>query len=166
MVRFLIAPNYPSGGFDLMLMDKAMLPFVRDSSKNINTHLYAHWLGFSPTTLEYHRPKRTNGKSRWTFSKKLNLAIDTLTGFSVAPIRIISAFGFTIALGSFIFGLVIILGALFGQTQVAGFATIVTLICFFGGVTFLMFGILGEYLWRIFDNSSSKPESVIEETFL
>ena len=53
LIRFLIASDYPSGGFDLMLMDKSILPYVRDSNKNINTHLYAHWLGFSPTILEY-----------------------------------------------------------------------------------------------------------------
>jgi dolichol-phosphate mannosyltransferase len=165
-VRVLIASDYPSGGFDLMLMDKAMLPYIRDSSKNINTHLYAHWLGFSPTILEYHRPERSHGKSRWTFIKKFKLAIDTITGFSVAPIRIVSAFGFLIAIVSFIFGITIILGSVFGEGSVAGFTTIVTLISFFGGMTLFMLGILGEYLWRIFDNSSTKPESVIDETFL
>ena len=166
IIRLVIADDYPSRGFDLMLMDKSMLGFVRDSSKNINTHLYAYWLGFKPKILEYHRPQRQHGKSRWTLSKKINLAINTITGFSVAPIRLVSAFGFLVALASFGFGLAIFAGAIFGTSAVAGFATIVTLICFFGGLILFMLGILGEYIWRIFDNSTTKPESVVDETFL
>jgi len=166
IIRFLVTSDYPSGGFDLMLMDKEILPFVRDSSKNINTHLYAYWLGFKPKVLEYHRPERQHGKSRWTFTKKLKLAIDTITGFSVAPIRLISAFGFLIAMASFGFGIVVIIKSIFGTTTVAGFVTIVTLICFFGGMTLFVLGILGEYIWRIFDNNTTTPESVIDTTFL
>jgi len=60
----------------------------------------------------------------------------------------------------------IIVNAFFGEKIVAGFVTIITLISFFGGMTLFMLGILGEYLWRIFDNNSNKPESVIDETFL
>jgi len=166
LVRLLIVDDYPSGGFDLVLMDKTALPYLRDSNKNINTHLYAHWLGFKPKVLEYHRPERPHGSSRWTFSKRLKLAIDTITGFSVAPLRLASAFGFLVSLLSFAYGIVIILGALLGNIDVAGFASLATLICFFGGLSLFMLGVLGEYLWRVFDNQSNRPEAVIEEVLL
>ena len=163
LVRALIVDDYPIGGFDLMLFDKTMLPFLVNSNKNINTHLYAFWLGFKPKVLTYKRPERRHGKSMWTFGKRLKLFLDTITGFSVTPIRLISGFGVLTSIGSFIYGLWILVGALSGHIDVAGFATLVSLICFFSGLILVMLGIVGEYLWRIFDIVSSKPESVIDE---
>ncbi len=166
LVRSLIVENYPPRGFDLMLLDSMALPYLRDSNKNINTHLFAHWLGFSPRIIKYHRPERPFGVSRWTLSKRLKLAIDSVTGFSVAPIRLVSAFGLVVAFLSFCYGLTILAGALFDNAQVAGFPTLATLISFFGGLILFTLGVLGEYLWRIFENQSSKPEAVIAETLL
>src|SRR5437660_7526541 len=70
LVRFLVIKNYPSRGFDLALMDRAMLPYMQNSSKNINPPLFAYWLGFKPEIILYVRQKRRFGKSRYTFSKK------------------------------------------------------------------------------------------------
>jgi glycosyltransferase involved in cell wall biosynthesis len=166
LVRWMVIGDYPRGGFDLMLMDKSMLPYMVGSSKNINPALYAYWLGFQPAVISYERQRRRHGKSRWTFRKKLNYFIDSITGFSVAPIRMISWTGFIIAMISFIYGAYMFVGALLGYIPVRGFATVVVLISFFSGVILLMLGVLGEYLWRIFDIVSNKPESVIDEAFL
>ena len=158
-----VMPGYPRGGFDLMLMDKDLLPFMVASANHVNPTVYAYWLGFTPTVLEYVRRERKFGRSRWTFLKKLNYFIDTITGFSVAPIRFFSLLGCVIALLSFLYGLDIIIGTFLGFINVQGFATLVTLISFFSGMIMIMLGVIGEYLWRIFDATTRKPESVIDE---
>jgi polyisoprenyl-phosphate glycosyltransferase len=163
IVKTLVFADYPKGGFDLMLMDKIMLPFMARSSSHLNPSMYALWLGFSPVYLTYCRQKREHGKSRWTFRKKLNFFVDTVTGFSVVPIRLVSLVGITSAILGFLYGIWMIINALVGNVAVPGFVTVVVLLSFFSGLILFMLGILGEYLWRIFDLVNTKPKSVIEE---
>ncbi|MEQ8176277.1 MAG: glycosyltransferase family 2 protein [Syntrophomonadaceae bacterium] len=165
LLRRFVVSDYPQGGFDLALMDKAMLPFLQQSNKNINPSLFAYWLGFEPTIIRYSRRKRIHGKSRWTFSKKLTYFIDSLLGFSILPIRMISFLGIFISLASFIYGVVIIINTLLGKASVSGFPTIVTLLAFLLGLIIIMLGVIGEYLWRVFDEVNQRPEYVIDEVY-
>jgi glycosyltransferase involved in cell wall biosynthesis len=166
VLELVIIKGYPRGGFDLMLMDSVMLPHLKHSTKNTNPNVFAFWLGFNPRVLTYERLERRHGRSRWTFRKKLKFFLDTVTGFSVMPIRIISGFGVFVALLSFVYGLSIVISALVGGVKVQGFATLAALISFFSGLILFMLGALGEYLWRVFDAVSNKPEAVIAETFI
>lgn len=165
LVCLFVIKNYPSGGFDLMLMDKTLLPYLQKTGKNINTALFAYWLGFEPQILYYERDKRIHGKSRWTISKKIKFFIDSLLGFSIVPIRLISVIGIIVSLIGFIYGLFIVINSIFGNIPVAGFATIVALISFLLGLIIIMLGIIGEYIWRIFDEVNYRPESVIDEIY-
>ena len=162
LLRFFVVPDYPKGGFDLALMDRALLPYLNNSGKNINTPLFAYWLGFKPDSIEYVRRRREHGKSRWNFWKRLKLFIDAILGFSIVPIRMISFIGVLVSLLSFAYGLVILLNTLLGHGAVRGFATIVALISFLLGIVIVMLGIIGEYLWRVFDETNKRPEAVIE----
>lgn len=165
LVRLFVIKDYPRGGFDIILLDKALVPYIRDSSKNINTSLLSYWLGFKPLVLEYERPERVHGKSRWTFAKKLTYFIDSILGFSVVPIRIISLIGVIVSLVSFAYGTYILLFALIGVRDVPGFPTLVALISFLLGLIIVMLGIIGEYIWRIFDEVTKRPEVVIDEVY-
>ncbi len=97
LLRAIVVPNYPDGGYDLALMDKAMLPHMQTGGKNINPNVFAFWLGFKPDVIPYERRKRVHGKSRWTFRKKLNLFLDTMLGFSIVPLRLISLTGIVVS---------------------------------------------------------------------
>lgn len=165
LVRFFVIKNYPSRGFDLALMDRAMLPYLQNSSKNINPPLFAYWLGFQPEVILYERQKRVHGKSRWTLSKRIKFFLDSLLGFSVFPIRLISLMGFLVSLVSFGYGSVVFVNALRGKTIALGFATIVTILSFLLGLIIIMLGVIGEYIWRIFDEINKRPESVIDEIY-
>ncbi len=165
LVTRMISPDYPKGGFDIALMDAAIVPYIRDSSKNINTTLLAYWLGYTPGIVHYERRERQHGKSRWTFTKKLTYFIDSILGFSVLPIRIISAIGFLVSLLSFAYGAYIVISAAFGYTDVAGFPTLVALISFLLGLVIVLLGIIGEYVWRIFDEVTKRPEAVVDEVY-
>lgn len=166
IIEWMVVKNYPKGGFDLMMMDKAMLPHMANSTSNTNPNMYAFWLGFKPVILPYQRGERKHGKSRWTFGKKVKFLLDTVTGFSVAPLRMMSGFGVLVALASFAYGAWMILSAIFFSTTVPGFVTLAVLTSFFSGLILIMLGILGEYLWRIFDAVSRKPESVVDISYL
>jgi dolichol-phosphate mannosyltransferase len=136
------------------------------SSKHTNPQLYAFWLGFEPAFLEGHRRARAHGRSRWTFAKKLNYFVESLSGFSAAPIRLLSLIGVVVALASFAYGVSIFVAALVWDFEVKGFATLAVLISFFSGLILVMLGVLGEYLWRVLDAVNTKPEAVIDQTFL
>jgi len=166
ILELMVVKGYPRSGADLMLMDKTLLPYLKGSTKGTNPGVYAFWLGFEPRTLFCERRERRHGKSRFTLRKKLKYFIDTVSAFSVTPIRALSTFGAIVALLSFVYGVSIIVAALFGNVEVRGFATLAVLISFFSGLILIMLGALGEYLWRVFDAVSNKPESVIDETFL
>ncbi|MDR5834608.1 glycosyltransferase family 2 protein [Caballeronia sp. LZ034LL] len=165
MLRFLVIPDYPQGGYDMALMDKAFLPHLVNSSKSVFTPLLAYWLGYQPDVIHYHRPAREHGKSRWTFSKKFNAFLDVMLGFSIKPIRMMSALGALVALASFLYGMSVVIHTLVSGIPVKGFATVVALITFLLGLIILMLGLIGEYLWRVFDETNRRPETVIEEIY-
>lgn len=163
MLRKLVLPGYPAGGFDLALMDRAMLEPLRDSAKSAFLPLLAYWLGYEPTVLRYHRRPRLHGRSRWTLGKKFRAFLDVMLGFSVTPIRLISAVGAIVSAVSFAYGAAVVVAALLGDIPVVGFSTIVALVTFLLGLIILMLGVIGEYLWRVFDESNRRPEAVVDE---
>jgi dolichol-phosphate mannosyltransferase len=165
LLKVIVAKDFPPGGFDLALMDQQFLPFLRDSAKNINPSLLAFWLGFRPAVIDYKRRKRTFGKSRWTFAKKVNLLLDSLLGFSITPIRFISVIGIITSLSSFAYGVFIVINAILGRMDVRGFATIISILVFLLGLIIVMLGVIGEYLWRTFDQVNRRPESVIDTVY-
>lgn len=165
LVRFLVIENYPSLGYGMALMDRAALPYMQNSSKNINPPLLAYWLGFEPQVILYERKKRVFGKSRWTFRKRVKLFLDSLLGLSAAPIRLISLIGVLVSIASFGYGIFIVISAFRGKTIVQGFATIVTILSLLLGLVIIMLGVIGEYIWRILDELNKRPEVVIDEIY-
>lgn len=165
LVRWLVITDYPSGGYDLALMDRAMLTHMIESAKNINTPLYAYWLGFTPEVIGYTRQKRQHGASRWTFAKRITFFIDSLLGFSIVPIRLMSVIGAGVSICSFGYGTWMVVNGILHRVSMPGFATIVVLIAFLLGLILFMLGVLGEYLWRIFVEVSRRPETVVETVY-
>ena len=165
LIHRLVIRDYPDGGYDMALMDKSILEYVVSSSKNLYTPLLTYWLGFKPEVIYYHRSKRLHGKSKWTFGKKFKAFLDVILGFSVTPIRLISAFGVFVAILSFVYGIFVISNAFLGNIPVAGFASLAALISFLLGLIIIMLGIIGEYLWRVFDEVNKRPEVVIDEIY-
>ena len=164
-IQVFVLKAFPKGGFDLVLMDKDLLPYMKNSSKSSYMALLVFSLGYPPKVIKYHRRIRPHGKSRWTFQKKLKVFLDALLGFSVTPIRVISAIGAIVSLISFIYGAIIIFYSLILENTTPGFASLASLITFLLGLIILMLGVIGEYLWRIFDESNKRPEYVIDKIY-
>lgn len=165
LVRLFIIRDFPREGYDMALMDRAMLNSLKNSSKSMNPSLLAFWLGFKPEVIYYKRPKRMHGESHWTFARKLTFFIDSYLGFSVVPIRLMSLIGVIVSGLSVIYGSIIVIGALRGKVVVQGFPTVVALTSFLLGIVIFMLGIIGEYLWRISDEMNKRPEWVIDEVY-
>jgi dolichol-phosphate mannosyltransferase len=142
-----------------------MLPHLLNSSKSVFIPLLAYWLGYKPDVIHHHRPAREHGKSSWTFAKKFKAFLDVMLGFSITPIRAMSGIGAVVALASFVYGGAVIFNALLHRVPVEGFATMVALITFLLGLILLMLGIIGEYIWRIFEETNQRPETVIDEVW-
>lgn len=165
LLRRLVSANYPRGGFDMMLVDQSFLHVLQHSGKNTNLQLLAYWTGHTPVVIDYVRPERPYGRSRWSFFKRVRFLLDSLLGFSILPVRIISVIGLFVSLLSFTYGTLIVIGGLRGAIDAPGFATLSALITFLLGLVIVMMGVIGEYVIRIFDEINKRPESVIDEIY-
>ena len=163
LMRRFALPGYPEGGFDFFLVDRQVAnEVVRIGEKNTNLMSLIFWLGFSPVMIPYVRRARRKGVSRWTFSKKVKLFVDSFVAFSYAPIRVLSVLGGVIALAAFAYAGYVLVAWLARDIPVRGYAPLMILLAFTAGVQMLMLGILGEYLWRALDETRRRPPFVVD----
>ena len=157
-------PGYPQGGFDFVLVDEQIVREIKAiSEKNTNIFSLIFWLGHKQHVISYVRKRREHGKSRWTLSKKVKLFTDSFIGFSYAPIRAMSLFGFVVAIVSFVYGIIVVTSAISGEIDIKGWSSMITITSFLLGIIIVMLGIIGEYLWRILDETRKRPAYIIDE---
>lgn len=163
--RVLVLPEYPEKGFDLFMINKSQTKMLVDMNEK-NSHLTAQiiWLGFGRRYIEYHRREREQGKSRWTFFRRIKLAFDTFFGFSARPLRIASLIGMLIWVPGFLLSMYIIIRRIFFDIPLFGIPSLMVAILVTGGLILLSIGVVGEYLWRNFDASRNRPTFIVEET--
>ena len=166
LLNALVVKGFPQGGMDMILMDRSLLPYVQKLNRGVNYSLYLFWLGFETKLLPYDRQERQHGKSRWTFKKKFFFFLDTITGFSATPLRLVSGIGLGASLLSLVYGIKLIFSAVFNGVEVPGFITLAVLISFSTSIIVTMLSIIGEYIWRIFEITSQHPKSVIAQTYV
>lgn len=164
MVRRMMLETMPKGGFDVYLVDRKVID-VLVALDETNSALTGQilWGGFKTDKVYYTRMAREIGKSRWTFKKKVKLVADTLFSFSTLPIKVVLGIGVCSFLGSIIWAIIEVIFKLRGLIEVSGWTTLFIFNLFSFGVVMLTLGILGEYIWRIFDASRNRPPYIIEE---
>jgi glycosyltransferase involved in cell wall biosynthesis len=121
------------------------------------------WVGYSQAAVLYHRDPRHAGESKWNYLELWDLAIEGITSFTVAPLKLSTWLGLLTASGAFVYGLWIIIKTLLYSDPVAGYPTMMVIILFLGGVQLLALGIIGEYLGRIFSESKQRPLYLVNE---
>lgn len=152
----------PSGGFDYWLMSRRVCQLLCSfKGRNIFIQGYLSAIGFSKAFIPYTRVKRPVGQSGFSFWKKLEAVINLLVD-SYVPIRFMSCVGALISLSGVIYSLLIIYAWLMNQTPFSGWAPLMILTMILGGGLMIMLGIIGEYIWRIFDNQRDLPRFVVE----
>lgn len=120
------------------------------------------WVGFETTVINYTRPSRKEGKTKFNYIKLWNLAVQGITSFSTLPLKVWTYFGSIIALVSFLYGLKIIIEKLFFGINASGYASLMVAILFFGGVQLIGIGVLGEYLGRTYLETKRRPRYIIK----
>lgn len=165
LYRRFVLHDMPKGGVDVFACTRA----VRDhivTLKEANTNLVALvlWVGFRRRMVPYERQPRLEGKSGWTFGRKLRYALDSIFSFTDLPIRMLLLLG---TLGTSLAATaatVVFTMWMAGRIPVLGYTPLVLLIAFFGGVTALGLGIVGQYLWLSLQNTRGRPVYIVRAT--
>ena len=123
------------------------------------------WVGFRQTAVEYNREARFGGETKYPLHKMLKLSLDGITSFSTVPLKIVSFSGVLISGCGLLYALYVIIQKLTGQPYVQGWSSIIVIILVIGGIQLIAFGILGEYIGRIFEESKNRPLYLIDEVY-
>lgn len=121
------------------------------------------WVGYRSVAIPYERDGRIAGASKFNFWRLWNFAIEGITSFSTAPLRLATYLGLATALVAFVYGLWVIVKALLWGDPVAGWPTMMAVILFLGGVQLIALGLIGEYLGRLYEESKQRPLYLVDE---
>ena len=151
---------------DYRLMSRRVVDTLKKlpESQRFMKGLFA-WLGFNTAIVEYKRDERIAGESSFNGWKLWNFALDGITSFSTAPLRVWLYIGLMLAFISFFYGSWIILKTLIFGVDSPGYASIITVALFLGGIQLMGIGILGEYIGRIYVESKNRPIYIIENEY-
>jgi len=156
----------PSNVGDYRLMDRKVVDAVKqvDDQKRFNKEVFS-WVGYSTTTIDFHRKKRVEGTTKWSAWGLWNFALDGIFSSSTLPLRLWSYMGFMFSILSFLYLLFLIAHAFVFGRDVPGYSSIVCIVLFFGGMNFLSLGIMGEYIGRIYSETRDRPTYIISSKF-
>lgn len=149
---------------DFRLLDRKCINILKDlrESQRYTKGMFC-WIGFNKREIEFEQCDRLAGESSWNFCSLLSLAIEGITSFTTAPLRLSTIIGLVISIIAFIYMCYIITKTVIFGDPVQGFPTLMITILFLGGVQLLSLGIIGEYLGRIFYETKNRPVYVIKE---
>lgn len=154
--------NIPAQGADFFLIDRRVLEAVRRlHERNASLFALVAWVGFEQAEVHYDKRARLHGRSGWTLSKKLKLAVDSLTSFTFLPVRWLFAIGIMVAVCGLLYALVVVANALLGHPT-EGWSSLMVAVLVLGGSQMIMLEVLGEYLWRALDEARRRPQYIVE----
>lgn len=163
-LRKLVIKDYPKYGFDFFLIDKQVVDILLQmKEKNSTIYVQVIWTGFTPKVIEYVRKDREQGKSMWTYAKRINLFIDTFIVFSYTPIRLISSLGIIMSIVGFLSAVYFLFEKIVLKVSGNGWTSLIVAILVLSGVQLIMLGIIGEYLWRNLDETRKRPLFIVDE---
>lgn len=121
------------------------------------------WIGFRKAFVEFETQDRIAGESHMRLFTLLKLAVNGITSFTVAPLKMATVLGFFSSIIAFVYMIYIFIKAFLYGDAVAGYPTIVILILFFGGIQLITLGIIGEYLGKVFNETKNRPVYIAQE---
>lgn len=149
---------------DFRLLDRRCIE-VLTSLREVERYtkgLYS-WIGFRKKEILFDRAPRAAGRTKWNYPKLAGLAVDGLTSFTTAPLRISTFLGLLVSIAAFVYLVVIVLRTLLLGVDIAGYPSTMAVILFLGGVQLISLGIIGEYVARIFTETKRRPVYVVQE---
>ena len=160
--RWFVIRDMPKGGIDVFGCTRQVrdrVVEIRETSTNLIALLF--WLGFRRKFIGYERQARQEGRSAWTFARKLRYCLDSIFNFTDLPIRLLLYTGVAGIAFSIVVSIIVLAARLMGTIAIPGYTPIVVSIMFFGAFTALGFGITGQYLWLTLQNSRNRPGFII-----
>ena len=157
----------PQNAVDYRMMSRKMVDAICSMSEveRFSKGIFA-WVGFDTAWIPYENVERAVGTSKWSFKGLVRYAIDGITAFTVKPLRMIRDLGLLLFLFSLVYILVVFIKTLVRGVDVPGYASIVCLLLFLGGVIEFSRGIVGEYISHIYLEAKDRPVYIIQETDL
>lgn len=148
---------------DFRLLDRRVIEAIVSlrETQRYTKGLYC-WVGFRKKAIDYNTADRLQGQSSFNFRSLLNLAVEGVTSYTAAPLRISTIMGTIISLLALAYMVYVICKTIFYGEPVTGFPTLLCCILFLGGVQLLSLGIIGEYIGRIFNETKQRPPYIVE----
>jgi glycosyltransferase involved in cell wall biosynthesis len=164
MQRRLAEIDQPTEVGDFRLVDRKPLDaFLQMRERNRYVRGMFSWVGFRQTAVPYTRASREAGETHYTMRKMVRLALDGFVGFSTAPLRLSLTAGLVLAIGSVIYGIVLIVLKLAGLPFTPGYASVLVTITFLSGVQLIVIGMVGQYVARIYDEARARPLYLVQD---
>jgi glycosyltransferase involved in cell wall biosynthesis len=159
-------PAIPENVGDFRLMDRKVVDAIKrlPERRRFMKGIFA-WVGFRSTTIEYVRDPRIAGKSSFSGWKLWNLALEGLTSFSTAPLRIWTYLGLAVAALAFFYAVFIVMRTLIYGIEVPGYASLLVVTLFLGGIQLIGLGVLGEYLGRVYSEAKQRPIYIVRDSY-
>jgi polyisoprenyl-phosphate glycosyltransferase len=151
-------PRIPQNVGDFRLMDRCVIEALKQLPERhrFMKGLFA-WVGFRTVQIEYRRPPRAAGHSKFSGWRLWNFALEGITSFSTVPLRIWTYLGMFIALISFVYGGFIVARTVLFGNPVPGYPSLISVMLFMAGIQLIGIGVIGEYVGRIYDEAKRRP---------
>ena len=149
---------------DFRLLDRRCvnaLIKLRESQRS--TKSMFSWIGYNKKEVLFDRDPRIAGRTKWNYKKLIDLAIDGITSFTTSPLRIATYISIPTFIVLFIYFIYVVAKTFIVNEPVQAYQAIILLILFFSGIQILLFGIIGEYLGRIFNETKNRPLYFVDE---
>jgi glycosyltransferase involved in cell wall biosynthesis len=160
--RNFINSSIPVGGVDVFGCTKQVactLLELKEKRSSLLAQLF--WIGYNKEFIEYNRKQRVEGKSSWTFKRKLSYMADSIFSFTDLPLKILAGIGISGLLGTVLIAFITLMAKVLGYIQVPGYATLIFVITGSTALNLTGLGIVGGYVWRTYENSKERPLSIV-----
>lgn len=166
LVYKMLLPKVPSGGFDFVLLGRKAMEVINNLKERNRFYQYDILsIGFTTKFIPYEKLERTIGKSQYNFIKRFGNFMVAFISVSYLPLRLMSLLGVLFSIAGFIYSISILNAYFYHGTPFPGWAPIMILLLIIGGLIMLMLGVLGEYIWRIYDEIKGRPIYIVDKEF-
>jgi polyisoprenyl-phosphate glycosyltransferase len=154
----------PEAAGDFRLLDRTVVDaFLAMRERDRYLRGMFAWLGFRQTGVKYVAAPRAAGRSKYSLTRMVGLAVDGMLSFSILPLRLVIGIGLVVSLFSFLFGIISAITKVAGVFTVPGWATLVVVTTFIGGIQLIVLGVMGEYLGRVYEEVKQRPLYVVRQ---
>jgi glycosyltransferase involved in cell wall biosynthesis len=162
LYRRYVIPGLPPGGVDIFGCTAAVrdqLVALPEQTTNLVALLF--WVGYRREFVPYERQARQEGRSGWTLGRKIRYALDSIFNFTDLPVRALLWLGLLGTSLAVVAAVTVVIGYLLGRIPVLGYTPLMLVVTFFGGLTALGLGIVGQYLWLTLQNARRRPNYLV-----